>query len=305
MVTIQKHGGILRKRKVQMDTKTPGNTKNSPRLKVLIIILSVLLVLSAGGLAAKYVYDNFFASDRASVTVPDNVIGNDTEDGQDSSESSGTEDTQSGAASGESVPAGSGDVSGSESTGTGGSETEDRPAAELLELYKTKPEDNEKFEVENMLPGDTVTRYFCVRINHGETLDLYFSADITGQIKQLGDVLEIKVTRVGEDTALCDLPFSEADGKEYKTRVAENGSGVTDVYYRIDVSLDTSVGNEYQAAGLTADFKWFVKDESGLVSPGTGDTSITVLWALLAASSAALIILLPVYRKGDKKREKA
>lgn len=287
-----------------MDTKTPENKKNSPRLKVLIIILSVLLVLSAGGLAAKYVYDNFFASDRASVTVPDNVIGDDGDSAQ-SGESSGTDGTQSGGTEGESVPAGSGDVSGSESTGTGGSETEDRPAAELLELYKTKPEDNEKFEVENMLPGDTVTRYFCVRVNHGEALDLYFSADVTGQTKQLGDVLEIKVTRVGEDKALCDLPFSEADGKEYKTRVAENGSGVTDVYYRIDVSLDTSVGNEYQAAELTADFKWFVKDESGLVSPGTGDTSITVLWALLAASSAALIILLPVYRKGDKKREKA
>lgn len=287
-----------------MDTKTPENKKNSPRLKVLIIILSVLLVLSAGGLAAKYVYDNFFASDRASVTVPDNVIGDDGDSAQ-SGESSGTDGTQSGGTEGESVPAGSGGVPGSEDTETGGSAGADKPAAELLELYKTKPEDNEKFEVENMLPGDTVTRYFCVRVNHGEALDLYFTADITGQIKQLGDVLEITVTRVGEDTALCDLPFSEADGKEYKTRVAENGSGATDVYYRIDVSLDTSVGNEYQAAELTADFKWFVKDESGLVSPGTGDTSITVLWALLAASSAALIILLPVYRKGDKKREEA
>ena len=304
MVTIQKHGGILRKRKVQMDTKTPENKKNSPRLKVLIIILSVLLVLSAGGLAAKYVYDNFFASDRASVTVPDNVIGDDGDSAQ-SGESSGTDGTQSGGTGGESVPAGSGDVSGSESTGTGGSESEDRPAAELLELYKTKPEDNEKFEVKNMLPGDTVTGYYCVRVNHGEALDLYFTADITGQTKQLGDVLEIKVTRVGKDAALCDLPFSEADGREYKTLVAENGGGVTDVYYRIDVSLDTSVGNEYQAAELTADFKWFVKDESALESPVTGDAGGTVLWALLAASSAALIILLPVYRKGDKKREEA
>ena len=304
MVTIQKHGGILRKRKVQMDTKTPENKKNSPRLKVLIIILSVLLVLSAGGLAAKYAYDNFFASDRASVTVPDNVIGEDGDSAQ-SGESSGTDGTQSGGTEGESVPAGSGDVSGSESTGTGGSAGADKPAAELLELYKTKPEDNEKFEVENMLPGDTVTRYFCVRVNHGEALDLYFSADITGQIKQLGDVLNIKVTRLSEDTVLCDLPFSEADGREYKTSVAENGSGVTDVYYRIDVSLDTSVGNEYQAAELTADFKWFVKDESALESPVTGDAGGTVLWALLAASSAALIILLPVYRKGDKKREEA
>lgn len=304
MVTIQKHGGILRKRKVQMDTKTPENKKNSPRLKVLIIILSVLLVLSAGGLAAKYAYDNFFASDRASVTVPDNVIGDDGDSAQ-SGESSGTDGTQSGGTEGESVPAGSGDVSGSENTETGGSAGADKPAAELLELYKSKPEDNEKFEVKNMLPGDIVTRYFCVRINHGETLDLYFSADVTGQTKQLGDVLNIKVTRLGEDTVLCDLPFSEADGKEYKTQAAENTAGVTDVYYRIDVSLDTSVGNEYQAAELTADFKWFVKDESALESPVTGDAGGTVLWALLAASSAALIILLPVYRKGDKKREKA
>lgn len=285
-----------------MDTKTPENKKNSPRLKVLIIILSVLLVLSAGGLAAKYVYDNFFASDRASVTVPDNVIGEDGDSAQ-SGESSGTDGTQSGGTEGESVPAGSGDVSGSESTGTGGSETEDRPAAELLELYKTKPEDNEKFEVKNMLPGDTVTRYFCVRVNHGEALDLYFTADITGQTKQLGDVLEIKVTRVGEDTALCDLPFSEADGREYKTSVAENGGGVTDVYYRIDVSLDTSVGNEYQAAMLKANFSWYVKDEGGLTPPPqTGDTTNLVLWIVLAASSLLLILLLLLGRRRKEAR---
>ena len=89
MATIQKHGGILRKRKVQMDTKTPENKKNSPRLKVLIIILSVLLVLSAGGLAAKYVYDNFFASDRASVTVPD--AG---QDGEQDTEQNAVQDGQ-------------------------------------------------------------------------------------------------------------------------------------------------------------------------------------------------------------------
>ena len=274
-----------------MDTKTPENKKNSPRLKVLIIILSVLLVLSAGGLAAKYVYDNFFASDRASVTVPDNVIGEDGDSPQ-SGESSGTDGTQSGGTEEESVPAGSGDVSGSESTGTGGSESEDRPAAKLLELYKTKPEDNEKFEVKNMLPGDTVTGYYCVRVNHGEALDLYFTADITGQTKQLGDVLEIKVTRVGEDTALCDLPFSEADG-----------SGVTDVYYRIDVLLDTSVGNEYQAAMLKANFSWYVKDEGGLTPPPqTGDTTNLVLWIVLAASSLLLILLLLLGRRRKEAR---
>ena len=154
-----------------------------------------------------------------------------------------------------------------------------------------------------MLPGDTVTGYFCVRVNHGEALDLYFTADITGQTKQLGDVLEIKVTRVGEDTALCDLPFSEADGREYKTSVAENGGGVTDIYYRIDVSLDTSVGNEYQAAMLKANFSWYVEDEGGLTPPPqTGDTTNLVLWIVLAASSLLLILLLLLGRRRKEAR---
>ena len=76
-----------------MDTKTPENKKNSPRLKVLIIILSVLLVLSAGGLAAKYVYDNFFASDRASVTVPD-AGQNAGQDGEQDTEQNAGQDGQ-------------------------------------------------------------------------------------------------------------------------------------------------------------------------------------------------------------------
>ena len=86
-----------------MDTKTPENKKNSPRLKVLIIILSVLLVLSAGGLAAKYVYDNFFASDRASVTVPD-AGQNAVQDGEQDTEQNAVQDGQNDPADGGDEP---------------------------------------------------------------------------------------------------------------------------------------------------------------------------------------------------------
>ena len=62
-------------------------------------------------------------------------------------------------------------------------------------------------------------------------------------------------------------------------------------------SLDTSVGNEYQAARLVADFEWYVEDEGGLTPPQTGDTTNLTLWITLAASSLLLILLLLLTRR--------
>ena len=45
------------------------------KLKIAIIILAVLLVLSGGGLAARYIYLEYFAPAQTTATVPDNLIG--------------------------------------------------------------------------------------------------------------------------------------------------------------------------------------------------------------------------------------
>lgn len=75
---------------------------------------------------------------------------------------------------------------------------------------------------------------------------------------------------------LCDAPFAEIDGKEFSELLTANAQEETVAYYQIDVSIDTSVGNEYQAAKLLADFAWYVKDEGGLTPPPqTGDTTIS------------------------------
>lgn len=51
------------------------------KLKIAIIILAVLLVLSGGGLAARYIYLEYFAPAQTTATVPDNLIG-DSPDGR-------------------------------------------------------------------------------------------------------------------------------------------------------------------------------------------------------------------------------
>lgn len=265
----------------------PESGAKSSRLKIVIIILAVLLVLSAGSLAARYIYLNFFAPTQATVTVPDNLIG----------------ETASPRLA---APAAS------ISTARLNSETAifalgepekttdkpGKPQAVKLELYQGQPGDNQKFEIRNMLPGDMETRYFCVKAYHDADITLFFQANVTEQTKSLGDVLHIKVTHLDSGKVLCDAPFAEINGQEFSELLDKNAQGETAAYYQIDVSLDTSVGNEYQAALLKADFEWYVKDEGGLTPPPqTGDTTNIILWMTLALSSLLLMFLLLLGRR--------
>lgn len=263
--------------------------KKSSRVKIAIIILSILLALSVLGLAARYIYLNFFAPAQTTATAPDNVITReDNSEGQkDTDEPSDTnadDDTDNG-------NAGSGT--------TADKKPVYRPAA-TLELYKSKPEVNEKFEAVNMFPGDSLTKYFCVKVHHSADVDVFFKTEVTEQTKALGDVLNIKVTHIESGKVLYDAPFAEIDGKEIAEMFKVNSAKESVANYKIDVSLATSVGNEYQAAMLKADFNWYVKDKGALIPPKTGDTSNIILWTVSALTSLALVILLICRKRKEK-----
>lgn len=281
------------------------------KLKIAIIVLSVLLVFSAGGLAARYIYLQYFSPAQTTTTVPDNLIGDNVPAEESSTPAENTPPAESEPDTEQTDAAESGSASGSSGTGTtasnpSGNENSapaaDKPIAPVLELYAGRPDVNQRFEVQNMFPGDTETRYFCVRAYHEEDITLFFRAEVTEQTKNLGDVLHIKVTHLDTGKVLCDAAFNEIDGQEFSELLTANAQGKTTAYYQIDVSLDTSVGNEYQAALLKADFEWYVKDEGGLVEPPqTGDTTNLVLWIVLAVSSLLLMIFLWKRRKEEEK----
>ena len=201
-----------------------------------------------------------------------------------------------------------------------------------LELYKKHAQDNEAFQVSNMVPGDNVSQNFTVRIYHKKQVTLYFKGLVTDQSKNLGNVLQVRVTDQDSGKVICQGTFNTINNKEYSQEIAQSGSGQTDVTYQVDAWLDTSVGNAYQKAFLDADFQWYVKDDgnteptqpsdnpttptdptkpsqsgggSGSGSHGgltarTGDTAHIVLWCVFAICALAIIILLIKSRR-DKK----
>lgn len=191
------------------------------RLKIAIIILAVLLILSGGGLAARYIYLEYFAPAQITATVPDNLIGDSNRTDADSTSTENTlpaesgpdmEDTSEGQTD---APENSSPADSSTADSGDTSPAADKPSAPVLELYAGRPDANRKFEVSNMLPGDVETQYFCVRAYHDANITLFFRADVTGQTKNLGDVLHIRVTHLDSGKVLCDAPFAEIEGKNF------------------------------------------------------------------------------------------
>ena len=268
------------------------------KIKIVIIILAILLGLSLLALGGTVIYNKIANNTLATVTVPDNLITPDEDTTKpDSSESNSqapdSSDTQ--------TPSSSADAS-SSAVPTQSTTAEAKKAA-TIELYNKQPEENTPFQVGNMFPGDVETKYFRVRVSYHDKITVHYKATVRPGYEKLAEVLKVRVKLLstGEtmyDGLMRDMPESLTH------KLASKKSTTDELYYEITAYLDTSVGNDYQNKDLIADFKWWVEETGNLDdSPKTGDTSNILLWAVLAAGSLSLIIILHVTRRRKEDEE--
>ena len=238
------------------------------KLKIIIIVLAILLGLSLLALGGTILYNKMANTTPATVTVPDNMITPDEDTSKP--DSSATEKPSSSA--------------------------ETKKAA-TIELYNKQPEENTAFAVGNMFPGDSETKYFRVRVSYHDKITVHYKATVRPGYEKLAEVLKVRVKLLstGEmlyDGLMRDMPESLTH------QLASQKSTTDELYYDITAYLDTSVGNDYQNKDLIADFEWWVEETGNLDdSPQTGDTSSIWLWAVLAAGSLGVMILLLVVRR--------
>lgn len=136
------------------------------------------------------------------------------------------------------------------------------PVATVVRLSYHSPDINQRFNVKNMFPGDSETKYYCARVQFINKATLYFEANVRPGYKKLAEVLKIRVLQINDNKVLYegligDVPEIEA------IELKGKGKTTTDVFYEITVSLDTSIGNEYMQKELLADFHWWIVTESG------------------------------------------
>lgn len=258
--------------------------KETSKIKIAIIVLSVLLAVSLALLVGTLIYNHFAESDPASVTVPDNIITPEEEQ----------TDTQQ---TGQSENDGSGENGTANTPQSVSGQTGAEVTASALSLHNRNTEDNVPFKVGNMFPGDRETKYYCVRVSHKGDVTLRFRADVRPGYEKLGEVLKCRVTlsengEVLYDGLMRDMP------QALRTVLNADQRTTSEVYYGIAVYLDTSVGNEYMNKDLIADFRWWVEETDDLDVPQTGDAFPTYyLW--IASGALCLLMLLWIKRKKE------
>ena len=264
------------------------------KIKIVIIILAVLLGLSLLALGGTLIYNKIANTTPATVTVPDNLITPDedsTKPDSSDTEKPDSSDTQ--------TPSSSADTS-SSAVPTQSTTAEVKKAA-TIELYNKQPEENTPFQVGNMFPGDSETKYFRVRISYHDKITVHYKATVRPGYEKLAEVLQVRVKLLstGEtmyDGLMRDMPESLTH------KLASKKSTTDELYYEITAYLDTSVGNDYQNKDLIADFKWWVEETGNLDSPKTGET-VTALLGISLAAAAGLVLLLLVARKRKEDKE--
>ena len=265
--------------------------KQPLKLRVAIIILAALLLVSAGVLLARYIM--YLTPAKATASVPGNHVsaaaegGNSSKNVQVKPESGGGKTEQTAL-----VP-----IDTNLKSSNNKEAKSEAGASVSLELNKQNPDASAAFEVLDMLPGDSTTKLFSIKVLHTEQVELFFKAKISEQTKELANVLNLKATYINTGKVLFDKPISEIDGSEFSV-ILEKGSSADNAEFEIEASLDTAVANQYQGAYLKADFEWYAKD--GLVSPPMGDTTDIILWSVMALSALALIVVAILMRKRPK-----
>ena len=269
------------------------------KIKVIIIVLAILLGLSLLALGGTLIYNKIANTTSATVTVPDNLITPDEDATKpDSSESN----SQASDSSETQTPSSSADTSSSAVQPTQSTTAEVKKAA-TIELYNKQPEENTPFQVENMFPGDSETKYFRVRVSYHDKITVHYKATVRPGYDKLAQVLKIRVKLLTTGETLYDGVISEMP-KSVTHALASRNTTTDELYYEITAYLDTSVGNEYQNKDLIADFKWWVEETGNLDgSPKTGDSSNILLWTVLAAASGCMLILLLIFRRRREEEE--
>ncbi len=254
-----------------------------PKYRKIIAILVALVLLSTAALIGWIVHLQYFHKGSTTVVIPNNRIEEST-----------------------SLPAAR--IQKTALTGPmraiSLTETESRPpqADSSISLYKGLPSDNARFHAQNMLPGDRETKYFAVKVHHGEAVEVFFSAEVTQQTKNLANILHIRITAMESGAILYDGSLKDMDPEGYSQVFAPSQAQETIAYYKIEVSLPTSAGNEYQAAMLEAKFNWFVKDTGPLVPPPTvGDPGIVIIGLVMVASAVAICVIVLFGKRRERK----
>ena len=314
-------------------------------IRILIIVLVILLAVSGTALAGTVLYRHFYQPQGSPAVAPDNVISPDKEISASAMPVRAVTLSHRTVNTVQAAPMTVTTLAATPKTVrtvSAKSVVVDKAEGEevTLKLYRNHVEDSTPFQVNNMFPGDAETKSYYLEVSYKGNLTVHFRADVRSGYEKLAEVLKCRVS-LGNGTLLYDGLMKDMPDSIPYTLPYSSGTTET-VIYDITAYLDTSVGNEYMAKELYADFRWWVNEDGGssdepddptdpsnptdpsdptepskptepiepsepgeLIPPQTGDNSHFCIWFWIAMISLLIniILLLPKVLKRDREQE--
>ena len=138
-----------------------------------------------------------------------------------------------------------------------------------ITLSGANASENVRFDLGNMFPGDKETKTFRVKVKHSGTVKVHCEAVVNTADTAAAKAMKVQV-KIGRDgTEIYDGEMLDMPDKAVYTL---GGSGTTELEYKITAYIETSVGNEFQNKMIRADFKWWLEEVSDGHGGGGTDT---------------------------------
>lgn len=133
-------------------------------------------------------------------------------------------------------------------------------------LSSESAKNNVPFEAYNMFPGDVVNNEYELDVYYKGDIELHFSIDNFID-EGLKDILFFNIKY--DDVIIFD-DFANKLPEQFDFALSSKKSTTEHKDFVISVSLDTSVGNEYQDKQMKCGFEWWVEGGEGHLIPKTG-----------------------------------
>lgn len=163
--------------------------------------------------------------------------------------------------------------------------------AKVISIYDKNSTSKDRILVQNILPGNSLKKYYQVRVEHIDSLNLYFDIEIKSSTNNLEDILNVKVTRLDTNTILYNGNLKRFTEGKVVQKLEKNSNNLTIAYYEIEISLPANELEEYQDEILSADLNWSAPEEELLI-PSTEVNNDIVAWIIVLVLSGFVIMFI-------------
>ena len=133
---------------------------------------------------------------------------------------------------------------------------------ESLTLSDGKPEENQTFQVSNMVPGQSETKLYRVEIIHTKEKFVSFRASVSEGSKKLAEALTVTVKRMDTKDVLYDGALSEMSWVDWEV-AEESVLTLEEMVYEVTVSLPSTATIDCQDERVTVRLDWQMEQAGG------------------------------------------